>query len=329
MSIMLNEISQEPDAVMKTYKENIGKIETVAEKIRSSSFVYITGSGTSFNAALFLNYVLLRNNIASMAITSSEYIAPLLLLERKKIVNIIFSQSGESSDAISNLKLSKAKGITVIGITNEVNSKLSMESDLRIITYAGFENSIAATKSHIAQLTISFILDCYFNSEKNCGNSVQLLSERISEIINNDNQIKKTAKTIANKVVFLGTQMNYPIAREGDLKFRETSGVITDSYPTREYFHGPIHRLDKETTVIWVKSNDESEGKISNKLTDLAENVISIGVSNSTITIPAMDDLSQAFLCLVIFQLLANYKAIDSGLDPDHPTNLSKVVKWD
>ena len=46
------------------------------------------------------------------------------MLARKGITNIIFSQSGESSDAISNLKLSRKYGFTVIGITNEKESQL-------------------------------------------------------------------------------------------------------------------------------------------------------------------------------------------------------------
>lgn len=328
MTIMLEEIGEEPEAIRKTVNENANKIIPIIEEIRKSSFIFITGSGTSYNAALLLNYTLLKNGIRSLAMTSSEYTENIAKNFNGKIVNIIFSQSGESSDAISNLKLSKKYGQTVIGITNEKDSQLYKESDLKILTLAGKEMSIAATKSHAAQVAISFLIHSLIREDREYNQKLNKICKDIERIVSNKEEIVQVTKGIRNKIVFLGSENCYPVALEGGLKFKETSGVVTESYPIREYFHGPIHRLDKETTVIWMTEDSEPDSKIMEKLMESSGNVITIGNGNADLKFNDSNQFAKTFDSLAYLQLLANFKAQDMGIDPDHPSNLSKVVRW-
>ena len=52
MTVMYEEIQEEPEAIRKTINENADKINKVKDQIKNSSLVFITGSGTSYNAAL-------------------------------------------------------------------------------------------------------------------------------------------------------------------------------------------------------------------------------------------------------------------------------------
>ncbi len=328
MTVMYEEIQEEPEAIRKTINENADKIKKVIDQIKNSSLVFITGSGTSYNAALILNYTLLENGIRSVAMTSSEYTENIVRNMKGIITNIIFSQSGESSDAISNLKLSKKYGFTVIGITNEKESQLFMESDYPILTHAGKEKSIAATKSHAAQVAVSMLMDYSLRNDKNLVEDLDHLCSGIEKIFSLTEQIRLLSSEIHNKVVFLGSEKSYPVALEGGLKFKETTGLITESYPTREYFHGPIHRLDRETTVIWLTEGSLPNKKIMEKLEELSGEIITIGNGEAVLKFNEEKPFQKVFNSLVFIQLLANFKAVSMGLDPDHPSNLNKVVRW-
>ena len=61
----LKEISEQPDTVLRAGENIKNAIKTVADHIKSSNNIYITGSGTSYNAALiakqlFLKYVKIK-----------------------------------------------------------------------------------------------------------------------------------------------------------------------------------------------------------------------------------------------------------------------------
>ncbi len=325
---MFDEIREEPEAIRKTLNKNMDSIQPLINEIKESSFIFITGSGTSYNAAVMLNYTLLENGIRSMAITSSEYSENIIRKLKGKVLNIIFSQSGESSDAISNLELSKENGFKVVGITNEKDSYLSRESDLCVLTYAGEERSVAATKSHAVQISISLLIDFCLKENPGLEKKVDDICGGIGQIIKNSGEVQKYAGKILQKIVFLGAGKCYPVALEGGLKFKETSGVSTESYPTREYFHGPVHRLDRETTVIWITDGTVPDMKIMEKLSASAGNTITIGNGNADLKVASSDGFQKALNSLVHMQLLANFKATGMGLDPDHPSNLSKVVRW-
>lgn len=328
MTVMYEEIREEPEAIRKTINENADRIDSIIDQIRKSSFVFVTGSGTSYNAALMLNYTLLENGIRSMAITSSEYSENLIKNLHGDITNIIFSQSGESTDAISNQKLSKKYGFTVIGITNERESQLFRESDNSILTHAGKEKSIAATKSHAVQVAVSMLIDYRLRNDKNISEEVDDICNGIAKIVSAIDEVGSVSTKIRNKVVFLGSEKCYPVALEGGLKFKETSGVVTESYPTREYFHGPVHRLDADTTVIWLTEGSFPNRKIMEKLKALSGEVITIGNGDAVLKINETNQFQKVFNSLVYIQLLANFKAVNMGMDPDHPSNLSKVVRW-
>ncbi len=326
MTIMLDEIKQEPEAIKETYLKEAKSVELASETISRSSMVYVTGSGTSFHASAFLSMLLNKAGYPSCAIPASNYDECFLDRVREKSVNIIFSQSGESTDALSNLSLSKNKKISVIGITNEENSTLARNSDISIVTRAGTERSIAATKSHSVQLASAILIYDRItgkDSEKILNNAIN----GISSIIANQNEIKRLSNSLSNYMVFLGSGLDYTVAMEGDLKFKETSGIYSESYVTREYLHGPIHRLNRETSVVILQGDREKDAPVIERIREIAGNPLIIGSTQGDIKFQEMNVLEKPLVYLTAVQMLANFKAVNMGQDPDHPANLTKVVK--
>lgn len=326
MSIMLDEIHEEPDIIIPTHESNRETIIRACSIIRESSIVYITGSGTSFHAAEFLSMILLKSGVPAVAVRASDYTDLIPGGFKGTALNIIFSQSGESADALSDLNTSRKHGIKVIGITNEKDSRLSRESDIAIVTLAGRERSVAATKSHTAQLVVSILLYCKLNGIEPEG-KLKSIHDGIQMILNKERYIQRISEKTCGKIVILGSGLNFPVAMEADLKFKETSGIHVESHSTREYLHGPIHRLDEKSTVILLRGNEDRDSTVIRRISEVTDNIITIGPSDSDIVIPEAGITERPILYLTVMQLMANFKAISLEMDPDHPTNLTKVVR--
>ncbi|GIR12128.1 MAG: hypothetical protein CM15mP23_07030 [Cryomorphaceae bacterium] len=75
-----------------------------------------------------------------------------IITERDIVIAV--SQSGETADTLSAIKLAKAKGATIFGICNVVGSSIARESHVGAYTHAGPEIGVASTKAFTAQVTI-------------------------------------------------------------------------------------------------------------------------------------------------------------------------------
>jgi glucosamine--fructose-6-phosphate aminotransferase (isomerizing) len=326
-TIMMSEISEEPVAISKTFEALAINFTEIIETINNSEIVYITGSGTSYHASINLQITLLRHGIKAVAVMASQLEYYLPINRTSRITIILFSQSGESKDVLKSLELSKARGYNTIGITNIKDSTLAKSVDIPIITMANEEKSVAATKSHIVQILISIMIDAKLRNNENIEN-IKKIRENVSNIISNRDKIKKIAGGISDRIVLLGDGYLYPSAMEGALKFKETGNLITESYPSREYLHGPIQALNRDTTVILLNYDNNIDKEVINKIGKITEKVISIGNSNSNdLIVPNTTDVIAPLLFLIPLQIMANYKAVNLHLNPDSPSHLTKIVQ--
>lgn len=326
MTIMMDEIREEPRSLSQTISHNKDKAKVIAEILRDSSMVYVTGSGTSYNASVFLSTLLLKSGVPTFPIQASDLNGAVFSDRFSSPVNIIFSQSGENIDALSSMNFSKSKNIRTIGITNNPESTLARNSHVSIVTMAGNELSVAATKSHTVQLAISILIYDAMNSHL-LDKVISNASSLVERVILNDSIVKNLGNKLKDHVVFLGAGLYYPLAMEGALKFKETSGSYAEAYSTREYLHGPIHTLDDQTSVILLRTNENNDNSVIKKISEIGGKAITIGPYDSDITVPQTDSIILALEYLSVIQMLANYRAQFKGEDPDHPRFLSKVVR--
>ena len=91
----------------------------------------------------------------------------------KDDIVIAFSQSGETADTISALKLAKEKGALLYGICNVVGSTISRLVNVGTFTHAGPEIGVASTKAFTAQ--VCFCIDCSRNCQIKKSNFKMIL----------------------------------------------------------------------------------------------------------------------------------------------------------
>ena len=331
-TVMFSEICEEPEAINNTVNTIAEDVPLAAEMITKSKLIYIVGSGTSYHAGIVFQIGLLKLNIPAVAVRAPEF-RHFIPQEGKNITAILISQSGESKDIIDSLNLCKNMHYNTICITNNGRSRLAAESLVKIVTEAGEERSLAATKSHIAQLTAIYLLLEAIKNTESLNYSFQKcmeLSLRTSDLIKDYEKILEITNKLSGRLIFLGNGYLHAEAMEGSLKFEETANLITEAYPLGEYFHGPIQILKEDDTVILLKGNETSElNRVFAKLKEFTNNIITIGTDDSsTIRVPDNEiEIFDAILYVIPIQLLANFKTVSLGLSPDKPTHLSKVVR--
>ncbi|MBV8085327.1 MAG: SIS domain-containing protein, partial [Chloroflexi bacterium] len=138
--------------------------------------------------------------------------------------------------------------------------------------------------------------------------------------------------------LYLGRNINYPIALEGALKLKELSYIHAEGYPAGEMKHGPIALIDKNMPVVTIGTQDHVYDKMISQIEQVrARNGIVIAVGNEgdttlpdradhVLSVPRTSPLLQPALNVVPLQLLAYYISLRRGCDVDQPRNLAKSV---
>ena len=355
---MLKEIYEEPEALRRTMLIPKESIRMFARLIWGADHIFITAAGTSFYAALAGKFIITRFLSKYIyAIECSEFQNELSDSIKNNSVIIAISQSGETIDTIEAIrwaKEQKGKEIKILTITNVVGSSLTRYSDYVIVTQAGPEIGVAATKTYCTQvLTLALIaleiaklrkslrddeLRKYYDALNSTPKIIQkFLDNNISTI----NNIVATLEKSSN-FFFLARGISIATAKEGGLKLKEVACRFIEGYSAADAKHGPISLVREGFPIVFIAPPDETyERLIGNVMEFKARGgkIVSIVVeedntianlSDMIIRIPQPGDNYHNIFSPITFtpalQLLAYYTSLYHGLDPDKPLNLSKTV---
>jgi glucosamine--fructose-6-phosphate aminotransferase (isomerizing) len=330
----IKEISEQPNTILVA-GDNEKSLKNIVDSIRDSDYVYVTGSGTSYNTAVLAKYLFSRfagkkveHVMASEMKYTSGYIIPGSTI-------LAISQSGESADVLEAISIGRNKNSTVLSIVNSTNSSLARESKYFIGLNCGPEIGVAATKSFTSQLAILYKI-----ADKLCDGCIHVDLQKISDcyakILSNTTKIQDLAKILKNThdLYVIGRGIHYPIAKEGALKIKEITYVHAEGIPAGELKHGPLALMDNSIFVIVINPDDLSYvDNLSSASEIKARGAKIIGISNKPndvydywIEIPSINSDLYPLLEVLPLQLLAYYLSIEKGIDPDYPKNLAKSV---
>jgi len=331
----LKEISEQPETILRAGEKTQSAIEQTADFIKHAKTVYITGSGTSYNAALVAKYLMSKYaKIKIEAIISSELSTLPDSIEPNSIF-IAVSQSGESADVLEAVDIAKKSNAKILAIANHKNSALVHESSLYLGMNCGPEIGVAATKSFTSQLAIIYKI-----TDKLCDGCLGLdfkqISNSISNILSNHSKIQAIAKELKDvtDIYVLGRGIHHPIATEAALKLKEIPYIHAEGIPGGELKHGPLALMDSNVYVIIINPNDSTYTDTLTSASEIkARGAKIIGISDKKsdvydhwIEIPNIKEAMFPMIEIIPIQLLAYYAAIEKDTDPDYPRNLAKSV---
>src|SRR5260370_11789372 len=138
---------------------------------------------------------------------------------------------------------------------------LTREADGTLMTHAGPEIGVAASKTFTSQLTALFILAMYLGQVRealSADESRKLVQElvripgKLETILAHEAIYRELGKKLfcATDFLFLGRGVHFPIALECALKLKEISYIHADVYPAGEMKHRPSALIDENLPVV-------------------------------------------------------------------------------
>ena len=266
----------------------------------------------------------------------------------KNTLQFVISQSGETIDTLAALREAKRKGIKCLGVVNNVASTIARESDGGVYIHAGPEIGVAATKTFTSQVTVLTLLGLLFGRIHHLSSTdgiemideLEAIPEKIASILKQTDKIKAIAEKHANAeaMLFMGRQINYPVAMEGALKMKEISYIYASGHPSAELKHGVIALVKPDLPSVFIAPDDAVFDKnVSNIEEVLARKgpVIAVTTEGRTelerltddvIYVPECPPYLSPLLTVIPLQLFSYYLAVARGCDVDKPRNLAKSV---
>ncbi len=331
----LKEIFEQPHAMLLAGENTRQELESFADTIKNARQLYITGSGTSYNATLVAKHLFLKYGKKKIdAIISSEARFYPDYFDDQSIL-IALSQSGESADVMEAVKIAKEKGAKIFSIVNTMTSSLAQISSISVGLNCGPEIGVAATKSFTSQLSVIYkIADRICNNQ--IGFDLEKISSAMNKILESSSKIQKVARVLkhAADIYIIGRGIHYPIALEAALKLKELTYIHAEGLPGGELKHGPLALMDSNSFVIVINPNDSTYVDTLTSAREIkARGAKIIGISDIPsdvydhwVEIPSINESAYPFVEIVPIQLVAYYAALENETDPDYPRNLAKSV---
>src|ERR1700736_2445686 len=361
---MRREIYEQPQAIAKTVakhlKEDIifpGELGAIESALLTFEKLIIAASGSSRHAGLAGEIMI--EDLSGVAVDveyASEYCYRSTHAPIDPIV-IVITQSGETADTIAAQREALTRGVKTIGISNVDGTTIVREASAALITGAGREVSVPATKSFTTQLTVLYLMALFLARKRGRMTSEVTRSylQRLMKLPNSiekqlpawDTQAKEYAEKHfqAEKFLYLGRGVHYAIAREGALKLKEISYAHAEGYPVGELKHGPNALVDENLPVVVLATCDrndpdsvlryrrtlevmkEVKSRRGILVTVATEGDEQVGeIADEVFLVPPAPELLLPIIEVIPLQLFAYHVAVLKGYDVDHPRNLVKAV---
>ncbi|MDO8209683.1 glutamine--fructose-6-phosphate transaminase (isomerizing) [Conexibacter sp. CPCC 206217] len=349
-SFMLAEIEEQPQALRRTLRAQAAAGWDVGPLARARR-VSLIACGTSYHAGLVGRYLLetwggvrAETDVASEWRHRDPDVGP-------GDVVLGITQSGETADTLGALRVARERGAHVLGLTNASGSQITREADATVLTDAGPEVSVAATKTFVTQVAALAGLSLRVGLARGTltpSRAALLLDEleRLPDVVEaaraaSAAPIERAVERWSDEgfFLFLGRHVGLPVALEGALKLKEVAYVPSDAYAAGEMKHGPIALLREGTPVVVVATDSPVLDKLRSNVAEVrarGAHVLAIATEGAAgviadeadelVLVPPTDPLLSPVPATVPLQLLAYGIARARGLDPDRPRNLAKTV---
>ena len=354
---MSKEIREQPKAVADTMLDRLlpdgtlvlDEVHITNEEFRAFNKVFIVACGSSYHAGLMAKYAIehwARLPVEIDIASEFRYRDP--VLDARTLV-IGVSQSGETADTFEAIEEARRLGAKTLVISNVVDSSMARKADAVLYTRAGPEIGVAATKTHLAQITALEILALYLGQARGTllpkdaralFAAMGALPDKVAQAIELAPEVEAVATRYRDSpsFIFLGRHVGYPVALEGALKLKELSYLRAEGFPGGELKHGPIALVEPGTVVIGVATRTPVWEKMMSNVAEVKSRgatvvlVANVGddetarQADAVLWVPETPYLFAPIVDVVPLQMFAYSLARLHGHDVDRPRNLAKVV---
>lgn len=339
-----SEIVSQPDAwadAISFLKGAAGRLTAAWRQAAPKQVIFI-GCGSTFYlsqsaAKLFQGLT----GIPAAAHPSSELLLfpGASISQPEETLMMAISRSGTTTETLVAIDhFRKIGGKAVWGITCYPEESMAKMVDEVLLAEAAQEISVAQTRSFASMLVLAQGFAALVAGQSlDALDRLPGLGRKLIEAF------EPMAKSLGEspeleRFYFLGSGVQYGLANETMLKMKEMSLSYSEGYHFMEFRHGPKSMINRQTLVLGLLSRDAHphETKVLSEIREMGGKVVSFEPAAVDLESDYQVHLDQEIapwalpvLYLPVLQLLAFYRAVSRGYDPDNPRNLTSVVFLD
>lgn len=339
-SLLEQEIYSQPEVIARLLDRETHHVTEIVEQLPPFDYVLIAARGSSDHAATYAKYawpIMAGYPIALAAPSLHTLYRKAPRMNNALVVGI--SQSGQSPDIVAVLEEGKRQGRPTIAITNDAASPLAAAADHVVELHAERERSVAATKTYTAQLAVMMLFAAALNKDQQRLAELQQLPEAMSKTLEGATALAQRAERYRymEECIVVGRGYNYATSFELGLKLKELTYVMSSSYSSADFRHGPIATVDGGMPVFLIMPKDATYADMLDLAKDLkqrgaelliiSEEQEALALATTQLTLPAaVPDWLSPITAILPGQVLALHLTLAKGLNPDVPRGLNKVT---
>lgn len=340
MSIMSSEINEQADAIASTLAGLHDSREEIRRLFDGTHGVLFMARGTSDHVADYGQY-LLSTRAGILATSGSPSLATAFdaHVDLSQHVVIGISQSGSTAEIVQSLAWAKRSGAKTLALTNVADSPITRGADLTLLTRAGVERAVPATKSFSsAMAAIAWVASSL--SSGALDDELAGLATQVRAVLQSTIHRGEIERAIgsAHTLVVSGRGFAQSVAREIALKLKECALINASGLSFADLRHGPVAVFSQGFPLISLGLSQRSP--LLSGLHDLQRaahqagapiinigGVSASGIPVHEISLPDVSDELLPILQVIPGQKIAEHIAIARGFNPDAPRGLNKVTQ--
>ncbi|MBZ5663246.1 MAG: SIS domain-containing protein [Acidobacteriia bacterium] len=341
MTYFLQDILRQPQELERaiSYLSGAGRhtLQTAAVTIRKARHVYLTGIGSSWNAAFGASAIFYGAGRPVYLQDAGELLQFATFPAESVIIAI--SRSGRTVEIVNLLAKARESEATVIGITNSADSVLAQEAQISILLPTLRDHAVSVNTYSALALAAAALACAVVDSfdEKLAISLSTSVAETERRIPNWQEQIAGNNWFAPGKLVhFLARGGSLGSCYEARLLWEEGAKSEATALGTASFRHGPQEMVVKGSRFgIWVdrQRGREQDLSVARDLRRLGASVVLIGQNlppdsgDLVFQLPSIPAQWQFMIDILPAQLAAEYLARLSGVDCDSFRICSYIVE--
>lgn len=341
---MAREVAEQPAAVRRTLADLLPARQALRDLAQGRRHVLFAARGSSDNAAVYGRYLLEVHAGVSGALASPSVATHYRSrLDLSDAVVVSVSQSGATEEIVATQEWAHGCGAATVAVANVADSPLVTGADLALVTGAGPELAVPATKTYLTQLVAMAVLGTALAADPaSLDDDLDRVAAEVERLLDDREGVEQAVASLkaAEYTVVSGRGLMMGTALETALKLEETCLRPVRGYSYADLRHGPISVVTEGVTTVLVAAPD---GPLLTPMVELAGDLAARGAT----TVGIGGDAAFADACavhvpgprlpekvaplgtIVPAQLVVEALARELGLDPDNPRGLAKVTSTD
>jgi glucosamine--fructose-6-phosphate aminotransferase (isomerizing) len=312
-------------------KNQAGALKKLAQKYDQ---VLFTGCGSTYYLSLAgaALYQKLTGKIAR-AVPGGELLlnASTVQSNHSRSLLVAVSRSGTTTETVKAVEKFKAEQRGEVIVVCNYETELADLGDVSLIIPEGQEISIAQTRS-FASMYVAVAAFCALAAGRNdLLEDMAALPEAGARLMD---QYEGLAKEIGENLTydrfyFLGSGMQYGLACEVNLKMKEMTLTHSEPFHFLEFRHGPMSMVNENAVVVGLlsESNYGPERAVLEEMRAMGARILAVAEVDGDVSFASgIAEEIRGVLYLPVLQLMAFYRSVCKGLNPDQPKNLSAVI---